>query len=65
MPRKEAPAMPIEKRQEIFLAVASAQESGQTVAAARQATAKQFAVTEAIVKSIEAEGADNDWPPLG
>ncbi len=66
MARKDAdPAVPIEKRKEIFLAVANAQESGQTIAAARLATAKQFAVPEAVVKSIEAEGADNDWPPLG
>ena len=66
MARKDAaPAMPIEKRQEIFLVVAAAQESGQSVAAAREATAKQFSVPEATVKQIEAEGADNDWPPLG
>lgn len=65
MARKDAaPEMPLEKRQEIFLVVANAQESGQSIAEAREATAKQFDVPEATVKLIEAEGADNDWPPL-
>ena len=65
MARKEASnEMSLEKRQEIFLVVANAQESGKSIADAREQTAKQFDVPEATVKLIEAEGADNDWPPL-
>lgn len=65
MARKEAEhPLPVEKRREIFLTVAQAQDEGQSVEQARHATAKKYAVTEAQVKAIEAEGADNDWPPL-
>ena len=63
--RKEAEtALPLEKRQEIFLSVVEAQDKGMSVEQSRVAATKRFAVTESQVKAIEREGLDNEWPPL-
>ena len=65
MPRSDTlNPVPLEKRQEIFLAVVEAQDQGLSVEDARDHTAKLFAVTPAQVKAIESEGVDNEWPPL-
>lgn len=56
--------IPIEQRQVIFKALVEAQDGGLGVAASRTAVAKQFAVSEDLVKQIEREGSDNQWPPL-
>ena len=57
-------AIPIEQRQSIFLAVVQAQDEGMSVAASRAEAAKRYSVTEAQIKEIEAEGLDQQWPPL-
>lgn len=56
--------IPLEQRQVIFKALVEAQDGGMGVAASRAAVAKQFAVTEDLVRDVEKEGSANLWPPL-
>lgn len=52
------------QRQQIFLTLVYAQDSGMTVAESRRAVAKQAGVTEDEVRRIESEGLEKQWPPL-
>lgn len=54
----------VEQRRAIFKAVLDAQDAGASVAASRAAVAAKYEVTEAMVKEIEREGLDEEWPPL-
>jgi hypothetical protein len=56
--------IPTEHRQTIFRTLIEAQDAGQSVAESRKAIAKQYGVTEDVVKEIEKEGIDEQWPPL-
>ena len=56
--------IPTEHRQTIFRTLIEAQDAGQSVAESRKAVAKQYTVTEDVVKEIEKEGIDEQWPPL-
>ena len=56
--------IPIEQRQTIFRTLIEAQDAGQSVAESRKATAERFAVSEEVVKEVEREGIDEQWPPL-
>ena len=47
-----------------FRALVEMQDAGAPVTASRRAVAKQFDLTEEVVKEIEREGVANDWPPL-
>ena len=53
-----------EQRQEVFLALVTAQDEGMTVSESRQSIASQFELDEKQVQSIEQEGLDRQWPPL-
>jgi hypothetical protein len=64
MPEQSDDALPLDRRQTIFRAVVEAQDNGAGVATSRAEVARQFAVTEQMVKEIEREGLANQWPPL-
>jgi hypothetical protein len=52
------------RRQEVFLALVTAQDQEMSVSQSRKHVAEQFAITENQVMQIEREGIDNNWPPL-
>jgi hypothetical protein len=52
------------QRKEIFLALVDAQDQELTVAQSRKLIAEQFAISESLIKRIEREGLDQQWPPL-
>jgi hypothetical protein len=66
---EEAPAEA--RRKEIFLALVEAQDrlvvaqdQGSGVARSRRLIAERFSVPESLVRAIEEEGLDHEWPPL-
>jgi hypothetical protein len=65
MTSKRAEAPPEERRRELFLALVDAQDHGVSVSQSRKAMAQRFGVSESIVRQIEDEGLDQQWPPLG
>jgi hypothetical protein len=52
-------------RRAIFAELIRLQDRGRGVAASRAQIAKQFAVTPAVVREVEDEGIERQWPPLG
>ena len=52
------------RRQEIFMALVTAQDQGMPVDESRRVVAGQFGITESQMSKIEREGLDNNWPPL-
>jgi hypothetical protein len=52
-------------RRAVFVELIALQDKRYNVAASRAKVAKQFQVTPAVVRAIEAEGEENEWPPLG
>ena len=55
----------LEKRMELFLTLVEAQDGDMTVSQSRQMVAKRFGVSEQLVRQVEREGLDGNWPPLG
>jgi hypothetical protein len=53
-----------DRRKEIFLALVEAQDQALSVAQSRQTVAARFGVSEDVVRRIEQEGLDKQWPPL-
>jgi hypothetical protein len=53
-----------DRRKEIFFAVVDAQDRQMDVAQSRRMAAEKFGVSESLVRQIEREGMDNQWPPL-
>jgi hypothetical protein len=53
------------ERMELFLALVEAQDGKMTVARSREAVAERFGVSEKQVRTIELEGLEAEWPPLG
>jgi hypothetical protein len=53
------------KRRVIFADLIAKQDKGYSVAASRALIVKLHNLTPTAVKAIEAEGVENDWPPLG
>jgi hypothetical protein len=53
-----------DRRKEIFLAIVEAQDRQMDVAQSRKMAAEKFGVSESLVRQIEREGMDNQWPPL-
>jgi len=53
------------KRRAFFAELIRLQDKGYTVAASRALVAKQFKVSPAVVRAVEDEGMEKDWPPLG
>ena len=56
--------LPETRRMEIFAALVQAQDSGLSVALSRETVAEQFGIDADLVRAIEEEGLDNEWPPL-
>ena len=59
---EEAP--PEARRKEIFMALVETQDQEVGVARSRRVVAERFSVTEDLVRAIEEEGLDQEWPPL-
>ena len=59
------PNLSIEQGMQVFLALVEAQDAKLTVPSSRKMTAERFGLTEQQVRSIEREGLDGEWPPLG
>ncbi len=55
---------PLEQRMEIFKALVEAQDQQLNVRQSRKAVADQFGISEKLIKQIEDEGIDEEWPPL-
>jgi hypothetical protein len=55
----------LEKRMELFLTLVEAQDGDMTVPQSRQMVAERFGVSEQVVRQVEREGLDGNWPPLG
>lgn len=55
----------VEQQKLIFRTLIEAQDGGASVTKSRADVLRRFAVSEAQLKEIEAEGMDNEWPPLG
>ena len=49
---------------EVFRALVDAQDGDMTVEQSRQAVAEQYGITEQVLRRIEREGLDGNWPPL-
>lgn len=53
-----------DRRKEIFFAIVEAQDRSMDVPESRRHVGAQFGVSESLVRLIEREGMDNQWPPL-
>jgi len=51
-------------RKEIFSALVEAQDLEMPVAESRREIARRFGISDEVLRAIEREGLDNDWPPL-
>jgi hypothetical protein len=51
-------------RKEIFSALVEAQDQEMPVAESRREITRRFAISDEVLRAIEREGLDNDWPPL-
>ncbi len=55
----------VDQRKEIFFALVDAQDHDVEVSASRKMIVERFGVSETLVRQIEREGMENQWPPLG
>ena len=53
-----------DRRKEIFLALVEAQDQPMSVAQSRSAISERFGITDTLIRDIEREGLDQQWPPL-
>jgi hypothetical protein len=51
-------------REEIFSARVEAQDQEMPVDESRREIAHRFGISDEVLRLIEGEGLDNDWPPL-
>lgn len=56
--------MPVDQRREIFHALVTAQDALHDVPRSREVVTKKFGITEDLLRQIEDEGIDQQWPPL-
>jgi hypothetical protein len=52
------------QRMEVFLALVEAQDRQLSVTQSRKEVAERFDVSEQLVRQVEREGLDGNWPPL-
>jgi hypothetical protein len=52
-------------RRAVFAGLVSLRDRGYSVAASRSLVADLHNLTPAAVRAIEAEGVEEEWPPLG
>jgi hypothetical protein len=55
----------LEQRMDVFLALVEAQDRNLSVAQSRKEVAERFGISEQLVRQVEREGLDGNWPPLG
>ncbi len=53
-----------DRRKEIFLALVEAQDRDMDVPQSLRFVVQRFGVSERLVREIEREGLDRQWPPL-
>ena len=53
-----------DQRKEVFLALVDAQDHKLDVAESRRLIAQRFGLSESLIRQIEREGIDSQWPPL-
>jgi hypothetical protein len=53
-----------DRRKEVFLALVDLQDHELEVAESRRLVAQRFGISESVVRQIEREGMDRQWPPL-
>ena len=53
-----------DRRKEVFLALVDAQDHEMNVAQSRTLVAQRFGVSVSLVRQIEREGIELQWPPL-
>jgi hypothetical protein len=51
-------------RREIFFALVEAQDQSLGVKKSRKVVAERFGISVGLLKEIEQEGLDQEWPPL-
>ena len=56
--------LPESRRREIFFVLVGGQDLQMSVAESRQMVCERFDVDESLVRLIEREGLDHQWPPL-
>jgi hypothetical protein len=56
--------LPEAERRAIFLALVEAQDTGDNVLQSRKAVADRFKISDRLLRQIEREGLDANWPPL-
>jgi ribosome recycling factor len=54
----------LEQRKEIFKALVEAQDQRLNVRQSRKVVSDQYGISEKLIKQIEDEGIDEEWPPL-
>ena len=59
-----AKRLTVAERKQVFAGLVAAQDAGEAVAVSVQHVAQHFEITEALVRQIEQEGIDRQWPPL-
>jgi hypothetical protein len=53
-----------DSRKEVFLALVDFQDHELDVAQSRRLVGQRFGISENVVRQIEREGMDRQWPPL-
>jgi hypothetical protein len=53
-----------DQRKEVFLVLVDAQDHELDVAESRRLIAQRFGMSESLIRQIEREGIDSQWPPL-
>jgi hypothetical protein len=53
-----------DQRKAVFLALVNAQDHEMEVAESRRLVAQRFGLSEILIRQIEREGIDSQWPPL-
>jgi hypothetical protein len=61
---KAAGGMPLALRKKLFRAIVETQDKGNDAVVTRRRVAKRFGVTEHVVRRIEEDGLEGEWPPL-
>jgi hypothetical protein len=54
----------LEQRRVVFRALVEAQDRGASVYRSRLEVAEQFDLSDSVLRRIEQEGVEHDWPPL-
>jgi hypothetical protein len=56
--------LPEDRRQLIFADLVAAQDAGAAVPDSRAIVAAKYGITIEVVRQVEREGLDKEWPPL-